>query len=45
MLGVFGGLMYYLSDPLYPQFYPWDLPTMFFFTLACLLYDTGGWGC
>ena len=39
MLGVFGGLMYNLSDPLYPQFYPWDLPTMFFFTLACLLYD------
>jgi hypothetical protein len=40
MLGVFAGLMYYLSDPLYAQFYPWDLPTMFFFTLACLLYDS-----
>jgi len=39
MLGVFGGLMYYFSDPGYPQFYPWDMPTMFFFTLACLLYD------
>ncbi|MGB7745817.1 MAG: tetratricopeptide repeat protein, partial [Verrucomicrobiia bacterium] len=40
MLGVFGGLMYNLTDPSNPPFYyPWDMPTMFFFTLACLLYD------
>ncbi|MGA2179844.1 MAG: tetratricopeptide repeat protein [Verrucomicrobiota bacterium] len=41
ILGVFGGLMYNLTDPAQPSFYyPWDLPTMFFFTLACLLYDS-----
>ena len=41
ILGVFGGLMYNLTDPAQPPFYyPWDLPTMFFFTLACLLYDS-----
>ena len=41
MLGVFGGLMYNLTDSAQPPFYyPWDLPTMFFFTLACLLYDS-----
>ena len=40
MLGVFGGLMYNLTDPSQPAlYYPWDMPTMFFFTLACLLYD------
>jgi hypothetical protein len=40
MLGVFGGLMYNLTDTLNPPFYyPWDMPAMFFFTLACLLYD------
>ncbi len=40
MLGVVGGLMCYFSEPGYSQFYPWDMPTMFFFTLACLLYDS-----
>jgi hypothetical protein len=39
MLGVFSGLMYYLSEAGYPQYHPWDMPTMFFFTLACLLYN------
>ena len=40
MFAVFGGLMYNLTDPAQsPFYYPWDLPTMFFFTLACLLYD------
>jgi TPR repeat protein len=38
MLGVFGGLMLYICYPS-PQCYPWDMPAMFFFTLACLLYD------
>jgi hypothetical protein len=41
MFAVFGGLMYNLTDTAQPPFYyPWDLPTMFFFTLACLLYDS-----
>jgi len=40
MFAVFGGLMYNLTDPIRPSYYlPWDLPTMFFFTLACFLYD------
>ena len=38
MLGVFAGLMYNLSD-LSKLYYPWDMPTMFFFTVAFLLYD------
>jgi len=40
MLGIMGGLFYYLSDPVRPQFYPWDMATMFFFTLACLLFTS-----
>jgi hypothetical protein len=40
MFAVFGSLMYNLTDPLNPPYYyPWDMPMMFFFTLACLLYD------
>jgi hypothetical protein len=39
MLGVFGGLMYNFTIPAGRWFYPWDMPTMFFFTWACLLYD------
>jgi hypothetical protein len=39
MLGVFSGLMYNLSVPAGQWFYPWDMPTMLFFTWACLLYD------
>ena len=39
MLGVFGGLMYNFTIPAGRWFYPWDMPTLFFFTWACLLYD------
>ena len=39
MLGVFSGLMYNFTLPAGEWFYPWDMPTMFFFTWACLLYD------
>lgn len=41
MLGVFGGLMYNFTMPAGQWFYPWDMPTLFFFTWACLLYDKG----
>jgi hypothetical protein len=45
MLGVFGGLMYNLTDQTQPPFYyPWDMPTMVFFTLAFLLYGGGRLG-
>jgi len=40
MFGTMSGLMYYLSDPVRPQFFVWDIATMFFFTLACLLYTS-----
>lgn len=36
---VFSGLMYNFIIPAGKWFYPWDMPTMFFFTWACLLYD------
>jgi hypothetical protein len=39
MLGVFCGLMFNLMIPSGQWFYPWDMPTMLFFTWACLLYD------
>jgi hypothetical protein len=39
MLGVFSGLMYNFIIPAGRWFLPWDMPTMFFFTWACLLYD------
>lgn len=39
MLGVFSGLMYNFTIPAGRWFCPWDMPTMFFFTWACLLYD------
>ena len=39
MLGVFSGLMYNFTIPSGAWFYPWDMPTLFFFTWACLLYD------
>jgi hypothetical protein len=40
MLGVFAGLMYNLTDYKHGWcYYPWDISNMFFFTLACLLYD------
>lgn len=41
LLGVFGGLMYNLIIPAGMYYYPWDMPTMFFFTLACLLFHRG----
>jgi hypothetical protein len=39
ILGVFCGLMYNLIVPAGQWYYPWDMPAMFFFTWACLLYD------
>jgi Sel1 repeat len=39
MLGVFCGLMYNYIGPTGMYYYPWDMPALFFFTLACLLYD------
>jgi Sel1 repeat len=39
MLGVFSGLMYNFIEPAGMYYYPWDMPALFFFTLACLLYD------
>lgn len=44
MLGVFGGLMYNYTFPAGMYYYPWDMPAMFFFTLACLLYDRRQYG-
>jgi len=41
MLGTMSGLMYYLSDPVRPQFFVWDIANMFFFTLACLMFLRG----
>jgi hypothetical protein len=39
MLGVFSGIMYNLALPSGEWFYPWDIPSMMFFTWAWLLYD------
>jgi hypothetical protein len=39
ILGVFGGLMYNFIVPAGEWFFPWDMPAMFFFTWACLLFD------
>jgi len=39
ILGVFCGLMYNFIVPAGQWFLPWDMPAMFFFTWACLLYD------
>jgi hypothetical protein len=41
ILGVFSGLMYNVTIPSGAWFCPWDMPTLFFFTWACLLYDRG----
>jgi hypothetical protein len=41
ILGVFSGLMYNVTIPSGAWFFPWDMPTLFFFTWACLLYDRG----
>lgn len=38
-LGVFAGLMYDFSPISGPYFYPWDLPCMFFATMAALLFE------
>ncbi len=41
VLAVFAGMMYYLTPPDNVVSYPWDMPSMFFFTLACLLWMRG----
>jgi len=41
MLGTFCGLMYNFIVPAGQWFYPWDMPTLLFFTWACLLFDSG----
>jgi hypothetical protein len=38
-LGIFAGLMYDFSPGSGPYFFPWDVPAMFFFTLAALLFE------
>ena len=38
-LGIFAGLMYNFSPISGPYFYPWDLPVMFFATMAALLFE------
>ncbi|HXC34697.1 MAG TPA: hypothetical protein VNV43_02420, partial [Candidatus Acidoferrales bacterium] len=38
-LGVFGGLMYDFSPISGPYFYPWDMPVMFFASMAALLFE------
>jgi hypothetical protein len=38
-LGVFAGLMYDFSPISGPYFYPWDLPVMFFATMAALFFE------
>ncbi len=38
-LGIFAGLMYNFSPTSGPYFYPWDMPAMFFFTLAILFFE------
>jgi TPR repeat protein len=44
MLGVFAGLMYNLIEPAGMYYYPWDGPSIFLFTLICLLYDRKQFG-
>src|ERR1051325_4721355 len=39
ILGVFSGLMLNLTMPAWEFFFPWDLPSMCFFTWAFLAYD------
>jgi len=39
ILGVFSGLMFNVAWPSWQYFFPWDLPSMFFFTWAILTYD------
>jgi len=39
MVGTFSGLMYNFIMPSGQWFFPWDLPAMFFFTWAWLVYD------
>jgi hypothetical protein len=38
-LAIFAGLMYDFSPISGPYFYPWDLPVMFFATMAALLFE------
>ena len=37
--GVFAGLMYDFSPISGPYFYPWDLPVMFFATMAAIMFE------
>jgi hypothetical protein len=39
ILGTFSGLMLNMSAIAWQYFFPWDLPSMFFFTWAILTYD------
>jgi hypothetical protein len=39
ILGTFSGLMLNVSIPSYQEFFPWDLPSLFFFSWAVLTYD------
>ena len=39
ILGTFSGLMLNVSLPSYQEFFPWDLPSLFFFSWAVLTYD------
>ena len=36
--GIFAGLMYDFTPTSGPYFFPWDIPAMFFFTLAALFF-------
>jgi hypothetical protein len=38
-LGIFAGLMYNFSPASGPYFFPWDMPAMFFFTIAILFFE------
>jgi hypothetical protein len=38
-LGIFAGLMYDFSPTAGPYFFPWDMPAMFFLTLAVLFFE------
>ena len=44
MLGVFCAMMYNYISPAGMYYYPWDGPSIFLFTLACLVYDRRWFG-
>ncbi len=41
IVGTFAGLMYNLTMPSGEWFFPWDMPSLFLFTWAILIYDKG----